>query len=104
MEELKTMFIKCFAPLSFLIELSRGRKLSGYDVVKHMKGFGLEVSPGTVYPQIRRLEREGLVEASHADDSVVYTLTEEGLRLFRGFIEDWRKPLTYVYQNLCVTT
>ena len=70
MDDLKQQFKKCFAPLSFFIELAKGRELSGYDVVKHLRAFDIKISHGTVYSQIHRMEQEGLNQVIYHDVGV----------------------------------
>ena len=56
MSEIYANAVKGFAYISLIIELSNGRKITGYDLLVHMKRFELEVSPGTVYHQLSMLE------------------------------------------------
>ena len=93
--------VKCFSYISFLIELSKGKKLSGYDVIVHVKKFGGEVSPGTVYHQINRFKKIGLVRGiQDVSGKTVYELTDEGMKAFKEFEAKWREPTQYIYQNL----
>jgi DNA-binding PadR family transcriptional regulator len=101
MDDLQQQFKKCFAPLSFLIELANDRQLSGYDVIKHLRAFGIKISHGTVYSQIHRLEHEGFIKAQQSNDTTVYTLTDKGKKQFQIFIDTWQKPIAYAYHNLC---
>lgn len=52
---------KCFLFVSILVELSNGKKITGYDMVIRMREFGFRVSPGTVYHQLDVLSRDGMV-------------------------------------------
>ena len=78
--------------------------MTGYDVLVHVKSFGLEVSPGTIYHQLRRLEEKGIIKGTYAirrkDHKTVYEMTDEGMKVFRQFKDKWRKPLQYEYQNI----
>ena len=101
MKQIQENIKKCFAYLSFLLELSKGNQLSGYDVLVHVKRFGMKVSPGTVYNQIKRLEEEGIVKgAKHVTGKTVYEMTENGMELFKEFKENWVEPIRYIYQNI----
>ena len=93
----------CFAYLSALIELSKGRKLTGYEIIAHLRTFGLEISPGTVYNQLAALSRDGIIRAERQSNPrrrTVYEMTEEG----RGHLEEFRKswvrnPLPALLRN-----
>ena len=104
MSEIYSNVVKCFAWLSMIIELSKGRKITGYDVLAHVKKFGLEVSAGTVYHQLEMLENAGIIKGNpqkrkHANKTV-WKMTEKGMKVFKEFKEKWKKPLEYAYLNL----
>ena len=100
MLKLQKDLLKCFSYISFLIELSKGRKLSGYDIIVHVKKFGGEVSPGTVYHQVHRLERNGIIKGiQEVSGKTVYEITDEGLRAFKEFKVRCRASVNYVHQN-----
>ena len=96
--------VKSFAYLSLIIELSKGRKITGYDVLVHVKSFELEVSPGTVYHHLEMLEKAGIIKGTLAirrnATKTVYEMTDEGMKVFKEFKEKWREPLRYAYQNI----
>ncbi len=92
--------VACFAYVSMLIELAHGRTLSGYDVLVHVKQFGLTVSPGTVYHQLRRLVDKGYIQGTQVNGKTVYAMTAEGLQQFHEFKESQRAPIRYLFENL----
>ncbi len=101
MFQLQKDLLKCFSYISFLIELSNGKKLSGYDVIVHVKKFGGEVSPGTVYHQVHRLEKNGIINGiQDVSGKTVYEITDEGMKAFKEFRDTWREPFHYLYQNI----
>jgi len=104
MSEIYGNVVKCFAYLSVILELSKGREITGYDILDHVSSFGLAVSAGTVYHQLGMLKKVGLVEAKRVrrgrSYKKVYTMTEKGIEVFREFRKIWRKPLEYAYKNL----
>ena len=53
-----------------------------------------QLSPGSVYPVLKRLSREGLVEASDNDGRRVFTLTPEGRELVDAERDSWGEPWT----------
>lgn len=92
--------VKCFAYLSILIGLSKGKKLTGFDIVVHVTNLGLEVSPGTVYHQLGMLSRDGIIRGERQKNKTVYEITEKGMKVFKEFKKQWKKPLEYAYHNL----
>ena len=104
MPEIYDNVVKSFAYISLIIELSKGRKLTGYDILVHVKGFGLEVSPGTVYHHLDMLEEAGIIKSESAirrkATKIVYEMTDEGMKRFKKFKEKWREPVLYAYQNI----
>lgn len=100
MPEIHYNVIKCFAYLSILIELSKGKELTGYDVIANAKEYGLEISPGTVYHQLRMLSRDGIIIGKSKGKKMTYEMTEEGLKTFKEFKKIWAKPIMYIFTNL----
>ena len=100
MDKLHKNTLKCLAYLSAIIELSKGKKLTGYDVIVHLRTFGFEASPGTVYHQLGRLSQGGVIKGRKQGRRTVYEITEKGMEFFEEFKKNWSKPLTYVYQSL----
>lgn len=96
--------VKCFAYLSVILELSKGREITGYDILDHVSSFGLAVSAGTVYHQLHMLEKAGLIQPKHVrrgrSYKTVYIMTEKGIEVFKEFRKIWRKPLEYAYKNI----
>lgn len=104
MPEIYRNVVKTFAWISILVELSKGRELTGYDILVHIRKFGLEVSAGTIYYQLGVFEKAGLIRAKtkirvHAEKTV-YVITPKGVKAFNEFKKKWQKPLAYVQENL----
>jgi len=95
---------KCFSFISMLIELSKGKKLTGYDMVVHLREFGFDVSPGTTYHQLDMLSKNGIIREKKRPwgktNKTVYEMTEEGKEIFQEFKKRWKKPLEYAAANL----
>ncbi len=101
MLDIQKDMVKCFSYMSFLIELSKGNQMSGYDVMLLVKKFGGEVSPGTVYHQIERFKKNGFIKGiQDVDGKTNYEITDEGITAFKKFKDGWRKPIQYIHQNL----
>ena len=97
---------KSFSYLSILIELSKGRKMSGYDIIVHMNKYGFEVSPGTIYDQLDKLAKGGTIRAKRAKTKIylkhktIYEITKEGKELYKEFKKKWNRSMEYAYKNL----
>jgi len=103
MSEILKYIAKCFSYMSIIIELSKGSELSGYDVLLHVRKFDIEVSAGTVYHQLRLLEKAGLIKGEPPTTSstkTIYKMTDKGFKVFADFRPKWVHPITYVYNNI----
>lgn len=96
--------VKSFAYLCIIIELSKGKAMTGYDIMDHVSKFGFTVSSGTVYHQLEMLEKAGFIKPKPVrrgrSYKTVYVMTEKGMAAFREFKEKWRKPLEYAHRNV----
>lgn len=66
----------------------------GYSLVTKMEEKGVKVEPGTLYPLLRRLEKQGLLESKWDTEEVrprkYYLLSETGKEVFALLVEEWR--------------
>ena len=96
--------VKSFAYLCIIIELSKGKAMTGYDIMHQVSKFGFTVSSGTVYHQLEMLEKAGFIKPKPVrrgrSYKTVYVMTEKGMAAFREFKEKWRKPLEYAHRNV----
>lgn len=67
----------------------------GYSLVTILADEGIDVEPGTLYPLLRRLEKQGLLESSwdtnEARPRKYYTLSETGKEVYDLLIVEWEK-------------
>jgi DNA-binding PadR family transcriptional regulator len=78
-----------------ILGLLKERSMHGYQLKKHLAdtlGSFWQVSYGSLYPTLRRLQREGAVEMIFPKEEVgrrknVYRVTEQGEELFRELLE-----------------
>jgi DNA-binding PadR family transcriptional regulator len=49
-------------------------------------------SPGSIYPVLKRLARDGLVTATHAEGKRIFSLTDSGRELVESEGESWGEP------------
>lgn len=75
----------------------------GYSLVQELSEKGIEIDAGTLYPLLRRLEKQGLLESSWelADSRPrrYYFLSETGRQVYDRLREEWRK-LVFSIENL----
>jgi len=108
MSEIVANILKSFSFLTILIELSKGKKMTGYEIMVHIKSFGLETHAGTVYHQLGMLSEWGIIKGEEQETrtkyarrgATAYEMTGKGMEAFKEFKEKWRKPLEYAYKNL----
>ncbi len=65
----------------------------GYSLRKALADKGLEVEEGTLYPLIRRLEKQGLLTSEWREEARrrkrFYQLSDAGAQVLRQLQEDW---------------
>lgn len=70
----------------------------GYELRQSLTEAGLPVEEGTLYPLLRRLETQGLLESSWntsgASPRRYYRLSADGLRALKLLTETWRRQVT----------
>ncbi len=66
----------------------------GYSLVQVLEEKGFSVEPGTLYPLLRRLEKQGLLESSwdtnESRPRKYYHLSPEGLIIYEALCNEWR--------------
>jgi DNA-binding PadR family transcriptional regulator len=82
-----------------LAVLSRLRtRQYGYSLRQALEAGGLPIEEGTLYPLLRRLEAQGLLESSWVTDGAAprryYWLSDEGQRLYLAMSEIWRHQVS----------
>nr|WP_209010511.1 PadR family transcriptional regulator [Clostridium aminobutyricum] len=69
----------------------------GYEISQQLKQYGFyEVSEGTIYPLLLRLEKSGLIEAEYRESSLgpkrkYFSITENGLNEMKTFLAGWKE-------------
>ena len=96
-------FVKSFENLS--LELRRGTLVLsvlsqlrtqqyGYSLVKELSSKGILAEPGTLYPLLRRLEAQQLLESmwetTGSKPRKYYVLTTEGRQMFELLSKEWQ--------------
>jgi len=77
--------------LAVLSQLNEPRY--GYSLIQSLAEKGLEVEEGTLYPLLRRLEKQGLVKSEwqvgESRPRKYYVITPDGQKVFSTLSEDW---------------
>jgi PadR family transcriptional regulator PadR len=65
----------------------------GYSLLKRLTAEGLEIDQGTLYPLLRRLESQGLLQSSWRVESDrprrYYVMNEQGRQVLRQLTKEW---------------
>jgi PadR family transcriptional regulator, regulatory protein PadR len=66
----------------------------GYSLRQALAGQGMPIEEGTLYPLLRRLEEQGLLESDwrieNGPPRRYYVLSKKGTRLYQELSESWR--------------
>ena len=72
----------------------------GYALVEHLEKSGMPVEPGTLYPLLRRLEKQGLLvsewETAGPKPRKYYAMSRDGRRVFDLLLKDWADMQTTI--------
>ncbi len=77
-------FLLGFMQIHILIQAKR-QPFFGLGMIEDLKTFGYNISPGTLYPILAKLEKEGLLiksmELVNGKNRNYYNITEEGIQV-----------------------
>ena len=108
MSEITGNILKNFSFITILIELSKGQKMTGYEIMKYISSFRFKAKSGAVYGQLGMLSEWGFIRGEEQETkskyarrgSTAYQMTEKGMKAFNEFKQKWKKSLEYAYKNL----
>lgn len=67
----------------------------GYSLRKALNDQGLDIDEGTLYPLVRRLESQGLLNSEWREEDKrqkrFYRLSESGVQVLDRLLSDWRQ-------------
>ena len=67
----------------------------GYSLVKKLEEKQLPIEPGTLYPLLRRLEKQKLLisewDTSASRPRKFYTMSEDGKKVYKQLKKEWRQ-------------
>ena len=76
----------------------------GYSLLKSLSDLGLEVDQGTLYPLLRRLEAQGLLESvwklEEARPRRYYVISAEGKKVLPKLKEEWNSIVAVMKKML----
>jgi PadR family transcriptional regulator PadR len=85
--------------LALLSQLNEARY--GYDLLQTLEATGFTIDAGTLYPLLRRLEKQGLLESiwetSGSRPRKYYRLGTNGKRMYTSLKKEWQQ-MTQVIQ------
>ncbi len=93
-ESLENVVLELRRGVIVLAALSQlGTEQYGYSLLKQLADLGLEVDQGTLYPLLRRLEAQGLLESvwklEEARPRRYYVISAEGKKLLPKLKKEW---------------
>lgn len=93
-ESLENVVLELRRGVIVLAALSQlGTEQYGYSLLKQLSDLGLEVDQGTLYPLLRRLEAQGLLESvwklGEARPRRYYVISAEGKKILPKMKKEW---------------
>ena len=93
-ESLENVVLELMRGVIVLAALSQlGTEQYGYSLLKQLSDLGLEVDQGTLYPLLRRLEAQGLLESvwklGEARPRRYYVISAEGKKILPKMKKEW---------------
>ncbi|MBE0682053.1 MAG: helix-turn-helix transcriptional regulator [Anaerolineales bacterium] len=93
-ESLENVVLELRRGVIVLAALSQlGTEQYGYSLLKQLADLGLDVDQGTLYPLLRRLEAQGLLESvwklEEARPRRYYVISAEGKKLLPKLKKEW---------------
>ncbi|MGE5629063.1 MAG: PadR family transcriptional regulator [Solirubrobacterales bacterium] len=80
-----------------ILKVINDQESYGYEITEKLKIYGLhEVSEGTIYPLLLRLEKNGLLDSKkktspYGPDRKYYTLSQKGKEELMEFYNSWKE-------------
>ncbi|WP_162146835.1 PadR family transcriptional regulator [Acholeplasma granularum] len=89
---------------NLIIELKRGTQILfvlsalkssqyGYSLLEKLQNIGVEIEAGTLYPLLRRLDEQGLInstwDTTESRPRKYYKINENGLLILEKLINEW---------------
>ena len=91
-----------------ILQIISCKETYGYEISLQLQDYGFgEISEGTIYPILLRLEKTGSIEAIYKKSSLgpkrkYFTLTKQGKEELNDFIKHWQS-LSHAVNTLLIT-
>jgi DNA-binding PadR family transcriptional regulator len=73
----------------------KNKKMSGYDMLGLVhRTFDLPLSPGTLYPVLKSMEKEGLIMGVMNGRKRLYELTTKGESLYKSLSQEYERIIS----------
>jgi PadR family transcriptional regulator, regulatory protein PadR len=76
----------------------------GYNLIQRLAVLGLDVEEGTLYPLLRRLEKQGLLQSewdtSESRPRKYYRISEAGQVVLTALRSEWQETVTVMHKIL----
>ena len=59
--------------------LEKNEEMTGYDLLRYCRENQISISPGSVYPQLKKMADDGLINSRNQGRKKIYSLTEKGI-------------------------
>ena len=67
----------------------------GYALLQELQDKGIEIEANTLYPLLRRLEKQGLLtsdwDTTESRPRKYYTLNQQGVKISRELLKEWKR-------------
>ena len=89
---------------SCILKVISRKETYGYEISEKLKAYGFsDISEGTIYPMLLRLEKKGLIAAEYRESPVgpkrkYFTITPAGIGEFQQFYQSWTELATAIEQ------
>lgn len=74
----------------------------GYSLVTKLNDIGIAIEPGTLYPLLRRLEKQGILDSkwdtNESRPRKYYLLSENGKEIYQLLVKEWKSITTSIGQ------
>lgn len=80
-----------------ILKVIKDKETYGYEISETLKSYGFDdISEGTIYPMLLRLEKNNLITARKLDSPVgpkrkYFSLTDAGQNELNNFIDSWNE-------------
>lgn len=91
-----------------ILKIISNNETYGYEISQQLKNYGFsDISEGTIYPLLLRLEKNNLIKAQYRESSLgpkrkYFSITKAGEKELEIFIENWSKLENAVNRLFCI--